>query len=54
MRLHVHDLDRMRGPGSEERLQKSLASPVTQAFSSFVVFPIDKPQGKFRGGRQTS
>ncbi len=47
MRLQMRDLDRLRGPGSEERLRNVLASPVTQAFNSFVLFPIDKPQGKF-------
>ena len=46
MHLQVKELDRMRGPGSEERLKNNLASPVTQAFNSFVLFPIDKAHGK--------
>ena len=46
MRVHVSDNDKMRGPGSVERMNGMGASPVTHAFNSFVFVPIDKAQGK--------
>ena len=31
---------------SADQVRSNFESPVSQAFSNFVLFPIDKPQGK--------